>query len=128
MSFVICKKSKKGGEGTRLYYLVRNYRENGRVKRQTLIRMHEESSIQIILEKLERNRGVLRENIKACKDKAIEIETHKEDPKYYFAKLYLDTTRREEEKKLIDVVCTAIGIRRILRKYPLCSSRNSKLN
>ncbi len=41
MAFVINKKSKKYGKERKLYYLVENYREAGKIKRKTLLKLND---------------------------------------------------------------------------------------
>lgn len=41
MAFVIHKKSKKYGKERKLYYLVENYREQGKIKRKTLLKLND---------------------------------------------------------------------------------------
>lgn len=128
MAFIISKNSKKWGKDRKVYYLVENYRDKGKVKRRTLLKLHEEGSIEVILEKLTINEKTLKENLKAYENKLLEIEKNKDDPKYFFAKLGIDSKIRNEEARLNDVVSTKKGIEKILKKHPMSSARNSNIN
>ena len=128
MSFIISKNSKRHGVDRKVYYLVENYRDKGKVKRRTLLKLHEEGNIQVILEKLTRNEKVLRGNVRICENKLIKLERKNEDPNFYFAKLGVDIKMRKTMTMLGDVLYTKKGIKKILKKHPLSSARNSKLH
>lgn len=103
-------------------------RENGKIKRKTLIKLFEEDNLETVLSKLERNNNALGVNIEAYKKKIAEVETKKDDPKSYFALLLLQSRLKREEEKLNKVNDTYTRIKDIIGKYPLSSAKKPNIN
>jgi len=54
MAFIISKSSNRHGKNRKLYYLVENYRDGNKVKRETLLKLNECKNLSELLEFVER--------------------------------------------------------------------------
>lgn len=59
MSFIISKISNANGIPHQLYYLVENYRKDNRIKRRTLLHLHQHRNLEELLKATQQEEGVL---------------------------------------------------------------------
>jgi len=63
MAFIISKNSKRDGNRRKLYYLVENYRDNGKIKRKTILHLNECNSIDMALDRIRMDMDSLNKKI-----------------------------------------------------------------
>lgn len=124
MSFVINKKSKRGGKIRNLYYLVESYRDGKKVKRRTLLKLGEEPDVFGVLDKLSRNEKILKKNLVTYANELKKIGKS-QDIKKIMLRIRLDSMKRSMLKRLKRTGETISEIERILKDHPYCSAKKS---
>lgn len=130
MAFIVSKVSKKWGKERKLYYLVKNYREGNKIRRNAILRLGEGSNLSEALLCIQDKENDFLLDTTRLENRIDCIKKGDRTAYYPFLPYYKQLSRANEilnmsKLKLDKLLREKDYIKQLIRLYPNCSAKES---